>query len=63
MGNENKRINSKKEKVIMLNLIIFLLFSQNITKEQFVLIEKDSISFSKLIDEVKKNTKQEECFT
>ena len=47
----------------MLNLIIFLLFSQNITKEQFVLIEKDSISFSKLIDEVKKNTKQEECFT
>jgi hypothetical protein len=47
----------------MLNLIIFLLFSQNITKEQFALIEKDSISFSKLIDEVKKNTKQEECFT
>jgi hypothetical protein len=63
MGNENKRINSKKEKIIMLNLIIFLLFSQNITKEQFALIEKDSISFSKLIDEVKKNTKQEECFT
>jgi hypothetical protein len=47
----------------MLNLVIFLLFSQNINKEQFVLIEKDSISFSKLINEVKKNTKQEECFT
>jgi hypothetical protein len=47
----------------MLNLIVFLLFNQNISKEQFILIEKDSISFSKLIDEVKKNTKQEECFT
>lgn len=63
MGDQNKSINSKKEKVIMLNLVIFLLFSQNINKEQFVLIEKDSISFSKLINEVKKNTKQEECFT
>ena len=63
MGDKNKSINSKKEKVIMLNLVIFLLFSQNINKEQFVLIEKDSISFSKLINEVKKNTKQEECFT
>ena len=47
----------------MLNLVIFLLFSQNINKEQFILIENDSISFSKLINEVKKNTKQEECFT
>jgi len=63
MGDKNKSINSKKEKIIMLNLVIFLLFSQNINKEQFILIEKDSISFSKLINEVKKNTKQEECFT
>jgi len=63
MGDKNKSINSKKEKIIMLNLVIFLLFGQNINKEQFVLIEKDSISFSKLINEVKKNTKQEECFT
>ena len=47
----------------MLSLIFFLLFNQNINKEQFVLIEKDSISFSKLINEVKKNTKQEKCFT
>lgn len=63
MGDKNKSINSKKEKVIMLNLVIFLLFSQNINKEQFLLIEKDSISFSKLINEVKNNTKQKECFT
>lgn len=47
----------------MLNLILFLLFDQTIGKEKFVLIEKDPISFSKLIDEIKKNTKQEECFT
>jgi hypothetical protein len=47
----------------MLNLIVFLLFNQNISKEQFVLIEKDPISFSKLIDEVKKNKKQVVCFT
>jgi hypothetical protein len=47
----------------MLNLILFLLFNQSISKDQFALIEKDSISFSKLINEVKKNTKQEECFT
>jgi len=47
----------------MLSLTLLLLFNQNITKEHFVLIEKDSISFSKLINEVKKNTKQEECFT
>lgn len=47
----------------MLSLTFFLLFNQNINKEQFVLIEIDSISFSKLINEVKKNTKQKECFT
>jgi hypothetical protein len=47
----------------MLNIILFLLFNQNISKDQFALIEKDSISFYKLINEVKKNTKQEECFT
>jgi len=58
----------------MLNLIIFLLFDQTISKEHFVLIEKDSISFSKLIDQLSKpklkivspvtiNANQEECFT
>ena len=56
----------------MLNLILFLSFGQNISKEHFVLIEKDSISFSKLIEQVSKpkmllpviiNTNQEECFT
>jgi len=56
----------------MLNLILFLLFDQTISKEQFVLIEKDSISFSKLINQLSKskvslpviiNTNQEECFT
>jgi hypothetical protein len=43
--------------------MFFLLFNQNISKEKFVLIEKDPISFYKLIDEIKKDTKQEECFT
>ena len=38
----------------MLNLILFLLFDQNISKDQFVLIEKDSISFSKFIDQLQK---------
>ena len=58
----------------MLNLILFLLFDQNISKDQFVLIEKDSISFSKFIDQLQKpkskitlpviiNANQEECFT
>lgn len=58
----------------MLNLMLFLLFNQNISKDQFVLIEKDSISFSKLIDQLSKpkskiaspviiNANQEECFT
>jgi hypothetical protein len=47
----------------MLNLVLFLLFNQTISKEQFILIEKDPISFYKLIDEIKKDTKQEECFT
>jgi hypothetical protein len=47
----------------MLSLMFFLLLNQNISKDQFSLIEKDPISFSKLINEVKKNTKQEECFT
>jgi hypothetical protein len=56
----------------MLNLILFLLFDQTISKEQFVLIEKDSISFSKLIDQLSKpkitspviiNANREECFT
>ena len=56
----------------MLNLILFLLFDQTITKEQFVLIDKDSISFSKLINQLPKpkvslpviiNANQQECFT
>ena len=47
----------------MINSMFFLLFNQNISKEKFVLIEKDPISFYKLIDEIKKDTKQEECFT
>lgn len=58
----------------MLNLILFLLFDQTISKDQFALIEKDSISFSKLIDQLSKpkpkitspviiNANQEECFT
>jgi len=58
----------------MLNLILFLLFDQTISKEQFVLIEKNSISFSKLIDQLSKskpkialpvtiNANREECFT
>lgn len=47
----------------MLNLVFFLLFNQTMSKEQFILIEKDPISFSKLIDEIKKDTKQKECFT
>jgi len=56
----------------MLSLILFLLFDQTISKEQFVLIEKDSISFSKLINQLPKskvflpviiNANQEECFT
>lgn len=56
----------------MLNLMLFLLFNQNISKDQFVLIEKDSISFSKLIYQLSKsktalpviiNTNQEACFT
>ena len=51
-----------------------MLFDQNISKDQFVLIEKDSISFSKFIDQLQKpkpkitlpviiNANQEECFT
>jgi hypothetical protein len=47
----------------MLNLVLFLLFNQTISKEQFVLIEKDPISFSKLIEEIKKTAKQENCLT
>jgi hypothetical protein len=56
----------------MLSLMLFLLFDQTISKEQFVLIEKDSISFSKLINQLPKskvslsviiNANQEECFT
>jgi len=47
----------------MLNLIFFLLFNQSISKEKFILIEKDPMSFSKLIEEIKKDKKQEQCFT
>ena len=58
----------------MYETIIFLLFGQTISKEHFVLIEKDSISFSKLIDQLSKPkpkiaspviiyANQEECFT
>ena len=39
----------------MLNLILLLLFNQSISKDQFALIEKDSISFSKLIDQLSKS--------
>lgn len=47
----------------MLNLVFFLLFNQTISKEQFILIEKDPISFSKLIEEIKKTVKQQHCLT
>ena len=56
----------------MLNLMLFLLFNQTIHKEQFLLIDKDSISFSKLINQLPKpkvalpvtiNANQQECFT
>jgi hypothetical protein len=47
----------------MLNLMLFLLFNQSIDKDQFMLIEKDPISFSKLIYEIKKTAKKEQCLT
>jgi hypothetical protein len=46
----------------MYNLILFLLFNQTIEKEKFLLIEKDSISFLKIINEVKKQSVKQDCF-
>lgn len=46
----------------MYNLILFLLFNQTIKKDNFLLIEKDSISFLKIINEVKKQSIKQECF-
>lgn len=52
----------KKRESNMLSIILSLILNQNISKENFLLIEKDPISFYKIVNEIKKPIKQEECF-